>query len=94
VRGNELKHQLVGRQITLLGDPLDDGFILEIVVVIMIDSHIEKPVRPEPERLVNLEIKTYRSHKFIFSVSKNLNHFNSLQLLLSNAQMVQFTILL
>jgi len=66
----QVEKYVVSRQITFFSDFIDDGFIGIIIIIIVIISYIEKPVSPEPERLMNLEIETDCSHK-CFNLNKS-----------------------
>ncbi len=59
---DQLQHQFIGRQVTLLCHFPENGFIGVIIVIVMIISNIKKTVPSEPERLVDLEIQTDGSH--------------------------------
>ena len=53
---DKVQQGLVHWKITLLGDPVKDGPVGEIIIVMGILADIEKTVQPQPGRLMDLEI--------------------------------------
>ena len=53
---NQVEKELVHREIAPPGYPLEDGPVREIVVVMRVLSNVKEPVKPEPGRLMHLEI--------------------------------------
>ena len=54
-----VEKDIVHRQIALACDPLQDGPVGEVIVVVRVFTNIEEPVLPEPCRLMDLKIQTY-----------------------------------
>ena len=60
--GHQLMHQLVHRDVALLGHALDDARVLGIVKVVLALTDVEEGVAPQAERLVHLEIEADCCH--------------------------------
>ena len=54
---DELQHELVHREVALLGDAAQDGAVGKVVVIVRILADIEKAVQAEPGGLMDLEIQ-------------------------------------
>ena len=55
--GDRLEQQLVHRQIALLRDALEDRAVGEIIIIVGVFADIEKSVKAQAGRLVDLEIQ-------------------------------------
>ena len=55
---DQLQHQSICRQITLLCNALEQTAVLEIIIIVMIDPHLEETISFQSEGLVNLKVKT------------------------------------
>jgi hypothetical protein len=53
----QVKKYPVCRQVTVGSYLPEDGLIHEVIIIIMLMSHLEKAITPESERLMNLEIE-------------------------------------
>ena len=56
---DSLEEEFIHREVALLGYPLEDGPVGEVVIVMRVLADIEEPVQSESCRLVYLEVQTY-----------------------------------
>ena len=56
---DSLEEEFIHREVALLGYPLEDGPVGEVVIVMRVLADIEEPVQSESCRLVYLKVQTY-----------------------------------
>ena len=54
---DQVQHELVHGQVTLLGDAAEDGPVGKVIVIMGVFADIEKSVQAEPGGLMDLEIQ-------------------------------------
>jgi hypothetical protein len=71
---NHFQQQFIGRQEGFMHHLLQNAFIAEVVVIIMIVTNIEETISFEPKRLMNLEVEADGLHiksffQFLFGLT-------------------------